>query len=146
MGLYTDTRIVNATLPQVYEMIRAQKKARDLLITEKIDEKIVSDAYASFTAAVLGLVFYTSVPGAIAFGFISLITSLNSAEKAQLKADLANGLDHLQDTYIFMNEGKWVKTNMTLTESKERPSYAFGFIKSRKVNSYTDAKGISITY
>ncbi|MFJ5565702.1 hypothetical protein [Lysinibacillus xylanilyticus] len=79
--------------------------------------------------------------GAVATGFISLLTSLNASEKQWLKDDVNTGYTQLLETHFTMVNGNWAKANMTITDNRERPNYEFAFIKSRKVNSFTTPGG-----
>lgn len=72
MGLYSDTRTVEVTTAQIAEMVRAQKKVVELLADNKVNESIVRNTYASYSGAVLGLVFVASTVFSVAAGFISL--------------------------------------------------------------------------
>ena len=145
MGLYSDTRTVEVTTAQIAEMVRAQKKVVELLADNKVNESIVKNTYASYGGAVLGLVFVASTVASVAAGFISLLTSLNAAEKSWLLNDVNTGYTQLLETYFMMTNGSWAKCNMTLTVNVERPNYEFAFIKSRKLNSLTTPGG-QVTY
>jgi len=145
MGLYSDTRTVDATVAQLSEMVRAQKKVIDLLESKNISKSIITDTYNSYGGAVLGLVFVASTAASVAAGFMSLLTSLNAAEKSWLLNDVNTGYTQLLETYFMMTNGSWVKCNMTLTVNVERPNYEFAFIKSRKLNSLTTPGG-QVTY
>ncbi|MFJ5767787.1 hypothetical protein ACIP9C_20795 [Lysinibacillus sp. NPDC093210] len=46
MGLYSDTRTIDVTTAQIAEMVRAQKKAVELLADNKVNESIVRNTYA----------------------------------------------------------------------------------------------------
>lgn len=145
MGLYSDTRTVEVTTAQIAEMVRAQKKVVELLADNKVNESIVKNTYASYGGAVLGLVFVASTVASVAAGFISLLTSLNAAEKSWLMNDVNTGYTQLLESHFTMVNGGWAKCNMTLTVNVERPNYEFAFIKSRKVNSFTTPGG-QVTY
>ncbi|MEY2373784.1 hypothetical protein [Lysinibacillus capsici] len=142
MGLYSDTRTVSATRAQLKEMKEAQQKARNLVKQSGLTESVVKNTYASYGGAVLGLVFVASTVASVAAGFISLLTSLNAAEKSQVQSDIDNGYIEILETYTFILETSYVSCNMTLKVNKERPgAYGFAFIKSRVVNSFTTPGG-----
>lgn len=142
MGLYSDTRTVSATRAQLKEMKEAQQKARNLVKQSGLTESVVNNTYASYGGAVLGLVFVASTVASVAAGFISLLTSLNAAEKSQVQSDIDNGYIEILETYTFILETSYVSCNMTLKVNKERPgTYGFAFIKSRVVNSFTTPGG-----
>ena len=145
MGLYSDTRTVDVTTAQIAAMVRAQKKAVELLADNKVNESIVRNTYASYGGAVLGLVFVASTVASVASGFMSLLTSLNAAEKSWLMNDVNTGYTQLLESHFTMVNGGWAKCNMTLIVNVERPNYEFAFIKSRKVNSFTTPGG-HVTY
>jgi hypothetical protein len=100
---------------------------------------------ASYGGAVLGIVFVASTVASVAAGFMSLLTSLNAAEKSWLMNDVNTGYTQLLESHFTMVNGGWAKCNMTLTVNVERPNYEFAFIKSRKVNSFTTPGG-QVTY
>ena len=145
MGLYSDTRTVDVTTAQIAEMVRAQKKVVELLADKNVSKSIVSNTYASYGGAVLGLVFVASTAASEAAGFMSLLTTLNAAEKSWLQNDVNTGYTQLLESHFTMVNGGWAKCNMTLTVNVERPNYDFAFIKSRKVNSFTTPGG-QVTY
>jgi len=141
MGLYSTTRTVDVTTAQIAEMVRAQKKVVEVLANNKVNESVVKNSYTSFGAGVLGLVFLTSALTSVAAGFMSLLTSLNASEKSWLMNDVNTGYTQLLESHFTMVNGGWAKCNMTITDNRQRPNYEFGFIKSRKVNSFTTPGG-----
>lgn len=141
MGLYSTTRTVNVSTTQIRDIVHAQQKAMELLKRKDLSSSTVKNTFTSYGAAVLGLVFVASTVISVAAGFISLLTSLNASEKAWLENDVKNGYLQLLETHFTMVNGGWASCNMTLTLNKERPGYEFGFIKSRKINSFTTPSG-----
>lgn len=59
----------------------------------------------------------------------------------ELLADNKHGVTQLLESHFTMVNGGWAKCNFTITDNGGRHNYEFGFIKSRKVNSFTIPDG-----
>lgn len=145
MSLYSYTRTVTATRSQVDQMCKAQDDFVIILENQNTVQSSIINVFASYSTAILPLVFVVSAPAAIALGIVGLLASLNTAEyEAELGHALQGHRDLLKTYRNMVNFGA-TQVNMVQKINKETAGSQLGFIKGVTINWYLLPNGSKIT-